>query len=494
MNGHVLASVSAQGVEYTFTHDANGNMTHGPDLANFAQPGSRDIAYNADDMPLSITDVRGGVPVTTSFLYDGGASRARKTVSGGPTTWYFGDHYEVTNGVATKFIFAGSLRVASITGQDRWSFQNDHLGSSTLVTGPTGAVVEHTEYRPFGQERSHTGQQTDNYKYTGQELDSENGLYNYGARLYDPILGRFLPADAVVKDFSDPQTLNRYSYVRNNPLIYTDPSGNVFVLDDFLIGAAQGAAIGAVIGGVTAAVMGGDIGQGMVSGAIGGALFNMAGSIIAAYHIGTVGAIGMHAAAGAASGGIDSAIFGGDIGQGMVTGGISGGVGKFIGGGIIGRTLAGGVSGGISAELYGGSFGEGFILGAKTAFIGAICNEGLHMTQDAQKILNTFRGTVDNMTESGQRTPFSWGNNASRTLNWLTLGLLGSPYLGCGQQADVVTRELEKNSYDSNWDFEVKAGFDFKLPHQWGEAVSNNPSDPLIKYDPWKDRIEFRAR
>ena len=62
--------------------------------------------------------------------------------------------------------------------------------------------------------------------YTDQELDSETGLYNYDARLYDPLIGRFISPDSIVPDLYDPQSLNRYSYCRNNPLRYTDPTGH----------------------------------------------------------------------------------------------------------------------------------------------------------------------------------------------------------------------------------------------------------------------------
>jgi len=55
---------------------------------------------------------------------------------------------------------------------------------------------------------------------------SRSGLYYYGARYYDSIIGRFISADMVAQDFMTPQTLNRYSYVLNNPLRYVDPSGN----------------------------------------------------------------------------------------------------------------------------------------------------------------------------------------------------------------------------------------------------------------------------
>jgi RHS repeat-associated protein len=62
--------------------------------------------------------------------------------------------------------------------------------------------------------------------YTDQELDAENGLYNYGARLYDPFIGRFISPDTIVQAPYNPQSLNRYSYCLNNPLRYTDPSGH----------------------------------------------------------------------------------------------------------------------------------------------------------------------------------------------------------------------------------------------------------------------------
>ena len=64
------------------------------------------------------------------------------------------------------------------------------------------------------------------HKYTGQEWDSETGLYYYGARHYNPVVGRFISGDTVVSDPNDPQSLNRYSYTLDNPLKYTDPDGH----------------------------------------------------------------------------------------------------------------------------------------------------------------------------------------------------------------------------------------------------------------------------
>jgi len=98
-----------------------------------------------------------------------------------------------------------------------------------LMTDSSGNVVETTEYMPFGETRVHTGTVVTNYKFTDQELDPETGLYYYGARYYDPVIGRFISPDSIVQDPFDPQMLNRYSYCRNNPLIYVDPSGHLMI-------------------------------------------------------------------------------------------------------------------------------------------------------------------------------------------------------------------------------------------------------------------------
>ncbi|MHB1459238.1 MAG: RHS repeat-associated core domain-containing protein [Armatimonadota bacterium] len=227
--------------------------------------------------------------------------------------------------------------------------------------------MEEIYYYPFGQTRVDSGSVNLHYKYTGQEEDAEIGLYFYGARYYDPAIGRFVSADTLVQNFSDPQTLNRYSYARNNPLYYVDPSGHLFVVDDIVIGAV----IGAAIGGITAGVQGQNIGKGMLYGAIGGAFTGGA----AGY--GFVAQVG----AGSASGGLTSAISGGDIGKGMLYGAVGGAAGYGIG--QVGfsneylqfgsQVVGGGLVGGGLADLSGGKFSEGFMSGA----IGAAAGYGI---------------------------------------------------------------------------------------------------------------------
>jgi RHS repeat-associated protein len=82
--------------------------------------------------------------------------------------------------------------------------------------------VEAISYRPFGDSAAGVTR----YRFTSKELDGETGLYFYGARYYSPGLGRFISPDPIAPRLGEPQGLNRYSYVQNNPLRYTDPTGN----------------------------------------------------------------------------------------------------------------------------------------------------------------------------------------------------------------------------------------------------------------------------
>jgi RHS repeat-associated protein len=85
-------------------------------------------------------------------------------------------------------------------------------------------------YLPFGEisQPNSWGNDTVTSKFTGQEYDAETGLYNFGARYYDPAIGRFVSADNIVPSVTDSQSFNRYTYARDNPIIYTDPTGHSF--------------------------------------------------------------------------------------------------------------------------------------------------------------------------------------------------------------------------------------------------------------------------
>jgi RHS repeat-associated protein len=105
-------------------------------------------------------------------------------------------------------------------------YHGDHLGSSRVMSDTGGNVIWSATYLPFGQEWN--PQPTVNhYKFTGKERDSESGLDNFGARYDSSQYGRFMTPDPLLNSGHpwDPQTWNRYSYVRNNPLSNIDPTG-----------------------------------------------------------------------------------------------------------------------------------------------------------------------------------------------------------------------------------------------------------------------------
>jgi RHS repeat-associated protein len=110
-------------------------------------------------------------------------------------------------------------------------FHTDHLGSVDTITNETGAVVQRLSYDAFGKRRNANG--TDAATITAQttrgftrhEHDDEVGLVNMNAREYDPLLGRFATPDTIVQFAHHSQSYNRYSYVHNNPLSFTDPTG-----------------------------------------------------------------------------------------------------------------------------------------------------------------------------------------------------------------------------------------------------------------------------
>jgi RHS repeat-associated protein len=123
----------------------------------------------------------------------------------------------------------------------------DYLGSWLTITNSAGVITNSYSYDAWGRPRNpktwhadsipvnsaftslNSWQPRFDYGYTGQEQMAGFGLINYNARIYDPYSQRFMNPDPDVQDPSNAQNLNRYSYCLNNPLRYTDPSGNIYV-------------------------------------------------------------------------------------------------------------------------------------------------------------------------------------------------------------------------------------------------------------------------
>lgn len=122
-----------------------------------------------------------------------------------------------------------SVKVAGASVTRTTSYlHKDHLGSVDAISNESGTVVERFRYDPFGKQQTTLGTNTvTHHGYTGHEMLNDVGLIHMNGRVYDPNLGRFLQADPVVQSAKNVQSFNRYSYLLNSPLSFTDTSGFV---------------------------------------------------------------------------------------------------------------------------------------------------------------------------------------------------------------------------------------------------------------------------
>lgn len=134
------------------------------------------------------------------------------------------DYYEKAGAAIKKYYSIGGQRVAMDDNGTVRYILGDHLGSTAITADNTGAKVAELRYKAWGETRYTYGAMPTSFHFTGQREDT-TGLYFYNARYYDPVAGRFAQADPIVPQPGNPQGLNRYTYVTNIPLRYTDASG-----------------------------------------------------------------------------------------------------------------------------------------------------------------------------------------------------------------------------------------------------------------------------
>ena len=319
---HALSS--AGGVSYSY--DNNGNQVFG---------GGRTISYTVFDKPKSIS--RG--TNRTGFSYGVGNKRFQREDYQGEVlqkrTLYLGAVERISGNGSTFFKrYLGGVAIATYypaSGAQQLTYLlKDHIGSIHSVLDESGLISATMHFSAFGKRQAadwKTPLTSFLYSplndittrgFTGHEQVDSVGIIHMNGRIYDPSLGRFLQADPIVQAPNNSQSLNRYSYVLNNPLSSTDPSGYfslkkffkrwgpvivAAVASYFTFGAASGWAFGlmpstaagvatsgaytasAVIGGAVGGFVGGAIVsrslKGAVRGALIGALFAYVGDRIA---------------------------------------------------------------------------------------------------------------------------------------------------------------------------------------------------------------------
>ena len=361
---------TVQGVTTTnYTYDANGNMLTG---------NGRTITWASYNKP---TQIQQGAN-TVNFIYGPGRARYQQTATDGTTTkvtTYVGSLYEkelVGTTVTNKhYIRAGNQTIAIHTTRssgpaDTRYLHRDHLGSVDVITDENQAIVEQLSFDAFGKRRQSSWSDavgaitsTVTRGFTGHEQLDSVGLVHMNGRVYDPALGRFLSADPFVQQPKNLQSLNRYSYVINNPLSYTDPSGFFFKAFKKIF-KKVGRAIRNVVKKVSNVV------NKVLNKIASNPYLSVAASIAVGFGVGyavlnfsTLHAVTAKVVAGAAGGFAGGFVgSGGDIRAGII-GGFTGAAAGFIAGLKLPTpqaALAHGFVGGATAEAQGGKFGQGF--------------------------------------------------------------------------------------------------------------------------------------
>lgn len=362
--GNQLVSRAGQGGGSPYAYDQNGNLLSG-DL--------RQYAWTSFNKVKSIQQPTVG---SLSTLYDANEKRVKQTLNG-RKTYYVSPSYEMTteyvNGVYTRkmrhnIIVNGETvavhEKALADGQkqvDKTAYiHRDGLGSSDLVTDNQGNVEFQQVYSPFGEridleEATRAQFKADDLRgFTGHEEVRGFGLINMNARFYDPKIGRFISPDVFVPDADNTQSYNRYSYVLNNPIKYSDPSGHfwMFALGAVIFTAAMTfedpkiQMVGTIIGSI---LMGGGASALFESAIAQGATVQFTTSFISSGGDLQAGAKG--AVLGALSASVTYAIgHGGSDGEGLFGGDVATGLGHAAAQGVF-------------SELQGGSFRDGVYAG-----------------------------------------------------------------------------------------------------------------------------------
>jgi RHS repeat-associated protein len=427
------------GTTEKFCYDSRGNQ-----LASFLNDSiKREISYSSFD---AATVIRSTTPRAhvTRFGYGAGHQRLRRydmdgsnltESSAGKVTHYAGDAEVTTKPDGTTEVrryVSGMTQVQVIPAVGtvltrREYLVVDALGSTHRIVSEAGVIVTDGKqaFATFGERASAedrstlTEAQQANFNallprgYTGHQQADEVGVIHMNGRIYDPRLGRFLQADSLIEDLFDPQAINSYSYVRNNPMNATDPTGHWRAKEQGILRQAAALAITISAGihintllsssayaclapsvyaaAATTAALAGAASGALTTGTLKGTLIGALGALtfqqIGLSSLETGPRIAAHAIAGGAL----EALGGGSFGHGFVSAGLNKALSPlaeghaFFTSGLIEAAIGGTIS-----EITGGDFANGAALAATQYAFNALTQFAADQTLEYNKETSKF--------------------------------------------------------------------------------------------------------
>jgi RHS repeat-associated protein len=229
-----------------YSYDGNGNLVKEEHYKGDILDRTINYKYDPEDRLIEIekpiqkilgVDMPDISSDKANYAYDNGGMRVKKTTRNATTVY----HYDIANQVLcetdekgdlkSSYVYTNNQRIAEIKADGTIHvFYNDAIGSPVLITDKGLKDVQRYIYEPFGNLVVSKGTGENNYTFTGKERDIESDLFYFGARYYNPMLGRFISKDTANANHQDPQSLNRYVFCFNNPLIFVDPDGKDAIL------------------------------------------------------------------------------------------------------------------------------------------------------------------------------------------------------------------------------------------------------------------------
>jgi RHS repeat-associated protein len=219
-----MAPVTADGNNHItgLSYDASGNTL---------SDGSYSYTWDGESQMKTAAGV--------TYAYDGDGRRVAKV---GSQLYWYGSGGEVlsetdaSGNTLNEYIFFGGKRVAAVPASgSALYYAEDSLGSSRVIVQSNGTLCYDADFVPFGGERAYTNSCAQNYKFEGKERDTETQNDNFGAREYSWRFGRWLSADwsalpvpVPYANLTNPQTLNLYSMVADDPESFADLDGHMF--------------------------------------------------------------------------------------------------------------------------------------------------------------------------------------------------------------------------------------------------------------------------